>query len=66
MSFDAIACDYGALNFQDALADFIAQLNYPGASRAALAGHAHNTHCYALALVSTTLRYSLFVFLSFP
>ncbi len=62
VSFDAIACDYGALNFQDALADFIAQLNYPGASRAALAGHAHNTHCYALALVSTTLRYSLFVF----
>jgi hypothetical protein len=32
------------LNFQDTLADFIAQLNYPGASRAALANHAHNTH----------------------
>src|SRR5258708_24892106 len=44
VSFNAIACDYGALDFQDVLADFIAQLNYPGASRAALAGHAHNMH----------------------
>ena len=31
---------YGALYFQDALSDFIAQLNYPGASTAALCKHA--------------------------
>jgi Plavaka transposase len=42
--FDAIAYNYGALDFQDALADFIAQLNYPGASKTALADHAHNMH----------------------
>lgn len=44
VSFDALASDFGAPAFQDALADFIAQLNYPGASRAALGNHAHNTH----------------------
>jgi hypothetical protein len=42
--FDAIAHDYGTLDFQDALADFIAQLNYPGASKTALADCAHNMH----------------------
>ena len=34
---------YGALYFQDALADFIAQLNYAGASTAALRTHAADT-----------------------
>jgi len=42
--FDTLASDHGALDFQDALADFITQLNYPGTSRGALADHAHNTH----------------------
>jgi hypothetical protein len=42
--FDTLASDHGALDFQDTLADFIVQLNYPGASRGALAAHAHNTH----------------------
>lgn len=42
--FDVLARDYGALDFQDALADFIAQTNYPGASGAALRQRAHDTH----------------------
>src|SRR6266403_813311 len=42
--FDTLASDHGVLDFQDALADFIAQLNYPGTSRGALADHAQNTH----------------------
>ena len=42
--FDVLARDYGALDFQDALADFIAQANYPEASGAALRQHAHDTH----------------------
>ncbi|KAF8489361.1 hypothetical protein F5888DRAFT_1638649 [Russula emetica] len=42
--FDVLARDYGALDFQDALADFIAQVNYPGASGTALRHCAHNTH----------------------
>jgi Plavaka transposase len=42
--FDVLAGDYGALDFQDALADFIAQTNYPGASGAALRHRAHDTH----------------------
>ncbi len=42
--FDVLARDYGALDFQDALADFIAQVNCPGASGHALRRHAHNTH----------------------
>ena len=44
VTFDSLANDFGALAFQDALAEFIAQLNYPGASRGALRNHAHNTH----------------------
>jgi hypothetical protein len=42
--FDVLAEDYGALDFQDALADFIAQANNPGASGAALRHRAHDTH----------------------
>jgi len=44
ISFDTLARDYGALEFQDTLADFIMQLNHPGVSGAALQEHAHNTH----------------------
>jgi len=42
--FDALANDYGALDFQDALADFITQVNFPGASGIALQHRAHDTH----------------------
>ncbi len=42
--FDVLARDYGTLDFQDALADFIAQVNCPEASGHALRHHAHNTH----------------------
>ena len=42
--FDILARDYGALDFQDMLADFIAQLNYPGVSGGALRVRAHDTH----------------------
>jgi Plavaka transposase len=42
--FNDLARDYGAPDFQDALADFIAQVNYPGASGTALRHRAHNTH----------------------
>ena len=42
--FDVLAREYGALDFQDALANFIAQLNHPGASGTALRRYAHNTH----------------------
>jgi hypothetical protein len=43
VSFDTLATSYGALDFQDALADFIAQVNYPGASVAVLRTRAANT-----------------------
>jgi hypothetical protein len=42
--FDVLARDYGALDFQDALADFIAQHNHPGRSGGALRDLAHDTH----------------------
>jgi hypothetical protein len=42
--FDVLARDYGALDFQDTLADFIAQANYPRASGTALRQRAHDTH----------------------
>ena len=42
-SFEVLARMYGALYFQDALADFIAQLNHAGASTAALRTHAADT-----------------------
>ncbi|KAH9030534.1 hypothetical protein EDB85DRAFT_2074297 [Lactarius pseudohatsudake] len=32
VTFDELAASYGAVDFQDALADFIALVNYPGAS----------------------------------
>jgi Plavaka transposase len=44
VAFDVLARDHGALDFQDALADFIAQINCPGVSGAALRHHAHDTH----------------------
>ena len=42
--FESLARDYGALDFQDALADFVAQLNHPGLSGGGLKDRAHNTH----------------------
>ncbi len=42
--FNALANDYGVLDFQDALVDFIAQVNFPGASGIALWHFAHDTH----------------------
>jgi hypothetical protein len=42
-NFDVLAKDYGALDFQDALADFIAQHNHPGLSARALQDRSHNT-----------------------
>jgi hypothetical protein len=44
VSFNALASDYGVLDFQDALANFIATLNYPEALRGALVGYAYNTY----------------------
>jgi hypothetical protein len=43
VSFDNLAKKYGAIVFQDTLADFIAQFNYPGASAASLRSQAANT-----------------------
>jgi hypothetical protein len=43
VSFDVLAQKYGAIDFQDALADFIAQTNHPTASAAALSALASNT-----------------------
>ena len=36
VSFDTLSSKYGAVEFQDCLADFIAKLNHPGASAAVL------------------------------
>ena len=36
VSFDVLAADYGAFHFQDALGDFIAQVNNPGAAASTL------------------------------
>ena len=36
VTFDVLAHNYGAVGFQDALADFLAHLNYPSASASAL------------------------------
>ena len=44
VSFVSLARDFGAFTFQDMLAEFIAQINYPGAARGTLQNHAHNTH----------------------
>ena len=43
VSFDDLDKKYGADHFQDALADFIAHINYPGASGPALHKHAEDT-----------------------
>ncbi|KAH9041912.1 hypothetical protein EDB83DRAFT_2228083, partial [Lactarius deliciosus] len=43
VSFNDLADKYGAFNFQDALADFIAQLNHPQASATALRALAEDT-----------------------
>ncbi|KAH9170751.1 hypothetical protein EDB89DRAFT_1853161, partial [Lactarius sanguifluus] len=43
VSFDALAERYGAVDFQDALADYIAQVNHPGASAATLRARAADT-----------------------
>ncbi|KAH9953413.1 hypothetical protein BC827DRAFT_1282164 [Russula dissimulans] len=43
ISFDDLSKMYGAVDFQDALADFIASVNYPNASAAALHTHAADT-----------------------
>jgi hypothetical protein len=43
VSFDDLAEKYGAIDFQDTLADFIAQFNHPGASAMALHTQAANT-----------------------
>ncbi|KAH9169515.1 hypothetical protein EDB89DRAFT_2115055 [Lactarius sanguifluus] len=42
-SFDDLAVKYGAVEFQDALADFIAQMNHPNASAATLRSLAADT-----------------------
>jgi hypothetical protein len=41
--FDVLARDYGAPDFQDALADFIAEYNHPGLSTRGLQDRSHNT-----------------------
>jgi hypothetical protein len=43
VSFDDLARKYGAVDFQDALADFIARVNYPNVSAAALRTRAEDT-----------------------
>ncbi|KAH9015641.1 hypothetical protein EDB84DRAFT_1590195 [Lactarius hengduanensis] len=43
VSFDALAERYSAVDFQDALADYIAQVNHPGASAATLRARAADT-----------------------
>jgi hypothetical protein len=43
ISFEALFNRYGAIDFQDSLADFIIQHNYPGLSTSAARRHADNT-----------------------
>ncbi|KAH9049439.1 hypothetical protein EDB84DRAFT_1666988 [Lactarius hengduanensis] len=43
VTFDELAMNYGAVDFQDALADFIALINYPSASAVALRSRAADT-----------------------
>ncbi len=42
--FNDLARNYGALDFQDALADFIAQVNCPGASEGVVQCHTYDMH----------------------
>jgi len=43
VTFEELASRYGAVDFQDALADFIASVNYPGATAARLRTRGANT-----------------------
>ena len=43
VSFDDLSVKYGAINFQDCLADYIAQVNNPGASVTVLHARAADT-----------------------
>jgi hypothetical protein len=43
VSFEALAERYGTMDFQDTLADYIAQVNHPGASAATLRARAADT-----------------------
>jgi hypothetical protein len=43
VSFNTLAEKYGAVEFQDTLADYIAQVNHPGASAATLRARAADT-----------------------
>lgn len=43
VSYEELSEKYGAVDFQDCLADFVAQLNHPGASTAALRSRAADT-----------------------
>jgi hypothetical protein len=43
VQFDDVVKKYGATNILDALSDFIAQINYPGASTGALQAQSRNT-----------------------
>jgi hypothetical protein len=43
VSFETLAEQYGASEFQDALADYIARINHPGASAATLRARASDT-----------------------
>jgi hypothetical protein len=43
VSFEVLAESYGAVDFQDALADYMAQVNHPGASAATLHAQAADT-----------------------
>ena len=44
VSFDTLKTHYGAPKFQDALADFVAQVNYPKARGSTLCSHAEDAH----------------------
>ena len=43
MSFDDLAMDYGAVQFQDALGDYIAKVNNPGTTASVIYDCSHNT-----------------------
>ena len=43
VSFNKLSAEYGAVDFQDCLTDFIAQVNHPGVSAAVLRRHSADT-----------------------
>ena len=43
VSFNELSAEYGTVDFQDCLADFIAQVNHPGVSAAVLRRHSADT-----------------------